>query len=148
MEHPGDDDLDRIKAERDRQAVAKYQAWFLTTLFDISFSRALAIVQRHGTNRSILIQATSRELGVEPLSHRRSKRVAVWRCSMAFRDVTNPEDVSMLTTMLEQHCDKYGTGSDEARQSVASSLLRHYRHGIVDASELARLIEREDRGAS
>jgi hypothetical protein len=76
MEH-ADGDFDRIKAERDRLAVVTYQAWFLRELFDISFSRALAIVQRHGTNRSILIQSTSRELGVEPLNHRLSKRAAV-----------------------------------------------------------------------
>lgn len=63
---------------------------------------------------------------------------------MPFRSVLNPEDIAMLTKLLDDHCSKHGIRSAEGRESVAASLLAHYQNSIVDERELRDTIERED----
>jgi hypothetical protein len=64
---------------------------------------------------------------------------------MPFRTVIEREQIAMLTRVLNAHCETFGIHSEEARRSVAASLLAHYQKGVTDERELAKLVEREDR---
>ena len=64
---------------------------------------------------------------------------------MPFRTVIEPEAIKMLTKVLDHHCGKFGIRSEEGRESVARSILTIYQRGVSDPTEIARLLEAEDR---
>ena len=63
---------------------------------------------------------------------------------MLFRSVVQPDEITMLARVLNQHCEKHGIRSREGREHVASSLLAMYDAGIADDRELAARLARED----
>lgn len=63
---------------------------------------------------------------------------------MLFRSVVQPDEITMLARVLNQHCEKHGIRSREGREHVASSLLAMYDAGVADDRELAARLATED----
>jgi hypothetical protein len=58
--------------------------------------------------------------------------------------VLDPEDIAMLTKLLDEHCSKHGIRSGKGRGSVAALLVVHYQNSTMDEHELRKIIDRED----
>lgn len=63
---------------------------------------------------------------------------------MSFQKIVDPKTLETLTRVLNGHCGKHGMRSEQARTSVAASLLRFHEAGIRDEDELALALEDED----
>ncbi len=60
---------------------------------------------------------------------------------MPFRSEANPEQVAMMTRVLDAHCATYGIGADSPlRESVASRILYLFGAGVTDEKLFAALI--------
>ena len=64
---------------------------------------------------------------------------------MPFGDVLYPRTLTLLTRVLDKHCDTHGIKSDEGRSSVAQSLMEMHKQGINDEDELLRRLDLQDR---
>jgi len=63
---------------------------------------------------------------------------------MLFKNALEPRDVALLRAVLQEHCSEHGIISEEAKTSVASSLLVYYRNGVRDRRLLLEALDHEE----
>ena len=63
---------------------------------------------------------------------------------MLFRNALGPREVALLRAVLREHCIAQGITSEEARTSVATSLLVYYKNGIRDRKLLLEALDHEE----
>ena len=57
---------------------------------------------------------------------------------MPFRSVVHPEELALLTKVLNDHCERFGIPHGPERDDVADLILKLFRVGKVGIDELEK----------
>jgi hypothetical protein len=68
--------------------------------------------------------------------------------AMGIESIIEPSSLSMLARVLESHCGKHGILLQEARDSVAVSVIEFYQCGYHREEDLLNMLEEQDRPQS